>query len=87
MTSFGDMTGVYRRLGIPLRDTFTGDSRLLWHAAVLRPELFLWQDWAVLRVGDPMWQAIQPMSQAGTHYTLEKTILVKGEPAIQIFRR
>lgn len=87
VTSFGDMTGVYRRLGIPLRDTFTGDSRLLWHAAVLRPELFLWQDWAVLRVGDPMWQAIQPMSQAGTHYTLEKTILVKGEPAIQIFRR
>jgi len=87
LTSFGDLTGVYRRLGIPLRDTFTGDNGLLWLAAVRRPELFLWQDWAVLREGDPMWQAIQPATGAGGHYTLEKTILVKGAPAIQIFRR
>ena len=87
LTSFGDVTGVYRRLGIPLRDTFTGDNGLFWLAAVRRPELFLRQGWAVLRVDDPMWRAIQPMSRAGTHYTLEKTILVKGAPAIQIFRR
>jgi hypothetical protein len=87
LTSFGDMTGVYRRLGIPLRDTFTGDNRLLWHAAVRRPELLTWQSWAVLSVGDPMWKAIQPDNPAATHYTLEKTILVKGAPAIQIFRR
>ena len=39
LTSFGDMTGVYRRLGIPLRDTFTGDNGLFWLAAVRRPEL------------------------------------------------
>lgn len=87
LTSFGDLTGIYRRLGIPLRDTFTGDNGLLWVAATRRPELFLWQDWAVLRVGDPMWLAIQPSTHAGPHYTLEKTILVNGAPAIQIFRR
>jgi 4-amino-4-deoxy-L-arabinose transferase-like glycosyltransferase len=97
LTSFGDMTAVYRRLGIPLRDTFTGDNGLFWLAATRRPELFTRQGWAVLRVDDPMWQAIQPMSRAGTHYTgtrytgthytLEKTILVDGAPAIQIFRR
>ena len=87
LTSFGDVTAVYRRLGIPLRDTLTGDNRLLWRAAVQRPDMWLRQDWAVLQVGDPMWKAIQPMSRAGTHYTLEKTILVKGAPAIQILRR
>jgi hypothetical protein len=87
VTSFGDMTGVYRRLGIPLRDTLTGDNGLFWLAASRRPELFLWQDWAVLRVDDPMWQAIQPSNRARTSYTLEKTILTKGASAIQIFRR
>ncbi len=87
VTSFGDMTAVYRLLGIPLRDTLTVDNGLFWLAATRRPELFLRQDWAVLRVDDPMWQAIQPTPRAKTGYTLEKTILVQGAPAIQIFRR
>jgi hypothetical protein len=84
LTSFGDLTGIYRRAGIPLRETFTGDNDFLWLAAVTRPDLLVWQDWAVLRVGDPMWRAIQ---RDGTHYTLEKTIPVKGAPPIQILRR
>jgi hypothetical protein len=87
LTSFSEVTVVYRRLGIPLHDTLTGDNGLLWLAAVQRPELWLHQGWAVLAVGDPMWKAIQPMSRAGTHYTLEKTIPVNGAPAMQIFRR
>jgi hypothetical protein len=87
LTSFSEVTVVYRRLGIPLHDTLTGDNGLLWLAALQRPELWLHQDWAVLPVGDPMWKAIQPMSRAGTHYTLEKTIPVGGAPSIQIFRR
>jgi hypothetical protein len=84
LTSFGDLTGIYRRLGIPLRETFTGDNDFLWLAAVTRPELLVWQDWAVLRVGDPMWTALQREPGA---YTLEKTIAVKGSPDIQILRR
>jgi hypothetical protein len=87
VTSFGALTGVYRRLGIPLRETFTGDNGLLWLAAVQRPELWLRQEWAILEAGDPMCKAIPPMNRAGTHYTLEKTIRVKGAPAIFIFRR
>jgi len=87
LTSFSEVTVVYRHLGIPLHDTLTGDNGLLWLAAVQRPEMWLRQDWAVLPVGDPMWKAIQPMSRAGTHYTLEKTIPVTGAPSMQIFRR
>ena len=47
VTSFGDLTAAFRQSGIPLRETFTGDNGLLWLAAVRRPCLFVWQDWAV----------------------------------------
>ena len=82
-TSFGDMAGIYRASGIPLRETFTGDNGLPWLAAVARPELFVRQEWAVAQAGDPVSRAIQRLPR----YTLEKTITVKGAPAIEIYRR
>jgi hypothetical protein len=84
ITSFGDLAGIYREMGVPLRETFTGDNGLPWLAAVRRPELFLWQEWAVAMAGDAVAAAV---SRAGC-YTLEKSIEVKkGEPVIEIYRR
>src|SRR5262249_7379187 len=51
-TSFGDITAIYRTLGIPLRDTLTGDNDVEWDAAVARPDLFLNTDWVVVTGGD-----------------------------------
>jgi len=82
ITSFGDLTGIFRESGIPLRETFTGDNGLAWDAAVTRPELFLWQEWAVAMRGDPVDRAVQ---RAG--YTLENSIMIKGAPQIAIYRR
>lgn len=82
LTSFGDLAGIYRRDGIPLRDTFTGDNGLLYVAAMQRPSL-LRQQWAVLASWDPMRKIL--LSEG--HYTLEKRIVVKGASDIEIYRR
>ena len=83
VTSFGDLTGIYRQAGIPLRETFTGDNGLPWLATVRRPELFLWQEWAVAVRGD----AVAAAARRDGRYSLEKSIMVEGAPAIEIYRR
>ena len=87
ITTSGDITGIYREAGIPLRETFTGDNGLPWLAAVKRPDLFLWQEWAVAIAGDDVESSIQTASRYGIRYRLERTIQVKGAPAIEIYRR
>ena len=86
ITSFGDMAGIYRTAGIPFRETFTGDNGLPWLAAVRRPELFVWQEWAVAMAGDAVDSALSAEHSRGL-YRLEESIEVKGAPAIHIYRR
>jgi hypothetical protein len=84
VTSFGDMTGIYRTAGIPLAETFTGDNGVPWEAAMRRPRLWLNEEWAVAFAGDAVDRA---MAAAGDLYRLEKTIDVHGAPEIRIYRR
>jgi len=86
LTSFGDLSGVFRQAGIPLRETFTGDNGLMWLAAVRRPCLFLWQEWAVAQQGDAVEQAIDS-NRSCVQYRLEKTIVVKDAAPVEIYRR
>jgi hypothetical protein len=86
-TSFGDLTAVYRTLGIPLRDTLTGDNDVEWAGAVARPDLFLHTDWAVVMGGDEVQGVIDKARLHGPRYELEKRVTVKGAPAIEIYRR
>ncbi len=85
ITSFGDITGIYREMGIPLRETFTECDGLPWDAAITRPDLFLWQEWAVVRRGDPVYTAVAVKSD--WRYSLVKTIIEKDEPVIEIYHR
>ena len=87
ITSFGDLTAIYRELGIPLRQTFTGDNGLVWQATVTRPDLLLWQEWAVVMGGDPVQSGVNRGGRYGIRYKLEKTIVVKNSPVIEIYRR
>ena len=52
ITSFSDMTAIYRILGIPLRNTLTGDNDVEFAMALARPQLFLHTDWAIVTGGD-----------------------------------
>jgi hypothetical protein len=85
ITTFGDITGIFRRAGIPLRDTLTWDNWPLWPAAVARPDLFLWEDWAVVTGGDPVQTALVRAGAHGPRYELVKIIAVPGAPVLEIY--
>jgi hypothetical protein len=87
ITSFGDLTAVFRTAGIPLRETFTADNGIPWQATVRRPELFLWQEWALVMGGDDVQSAINRAGRFGIRYRLEKAIIAGREPVIEIYRR
>src|SRR5260370_15612336 len=46
-TSFGDLTGIFRQAGIPLREMLHDGNEPAWMAATTRPDLFLHEEWAV----------------------------------------
>jgi hypothetical protein len=87
ITSFGEVTAVYRTLGIPLRETLTGDNDLEWAAAMARPDFFLHTDWAVVRSGDEVQTMIDKARLHGPRYELERRVTVKGAPVIEIYKR
>ena len=87
LTGFGDLTGVYRTLAIPLRETFTPDNGLPFDAAVIRPELFLHEPWVVTMGGAAAQTVVNRAARLGIVYSLEKTIIVKDAPVIEIYRR
>jgi dolichyl-phosphate-mannose-protein mannosyltransferase len=86
-TSFSDLTGIYRTMGLPLRETLTWDNEPQWLVTTRRPDLFLWEQWAVCVAGDPVQRAIHRARRQGPYYELVYTIEVKDAPAVEIYRR
>src|SRR5581483_12477820 len=91
--NYSHLTAVYRELGIPIRDTLTGDNDPQWTMVKSRPDLFLWTDWAVVTGGDEA-QGIVDKAQRpaaadgalrGPRYELSRRIYVKGEPVLEIY--
>jgi hypothetical protein len=87
LSSFGDMTGVYRRAAIPLRRTITIDNGPQYLATLARPDLFLWSTWVVTFTGAPEQSAVDKARRTGPKYELVKEIMEPGGPVIQIYRR
>jgi len=86
-TSFGDMTAIFRESGVPLRDTLTGDNGLAFDAARLRPDLALWEQWAVVMGGDAVQTAINHARRRGLNYDLMQRVIVRDAPVIEIWQR
>jgi hypothetical protein len=84
---FGDVAGIFQQASIPLRQTLHQDNEPLWWAAVARPDLFLWEKWAVAISGDPVSAALARARKSGARYDCVKTIAVKGAPVIEVYRR
>jgi len=87
LTSFGDLSGVLREAGIPLREGFTADNGLPFDALLSRPDIHLRGEWALVMGGDPVQTAIWKAPRFGIHYRIVRTIVVKGAPVIEIYRR
>jgi hypothetical protein len=86
-TSFGDMTGIFRLAGIPLRDTLTADNGLVFDVARLRPDIVLGERWAVVMGGDPVQTAVNRARRRGPNYDLMRRIIVKWAPVVEIYER
>jgi hypothetical protein len=87
ITSFNDMTAIYRILGIPLRRTLTGDNDAEFSMALSNPRVFLHADWAIVTGGDEIQSAIDRARRFGPRYELQQRVTVKGEPALEIYKR
>ena len=86
-SQLGDLAGIYRQAGIPLRDVLHEGNGPAWDAAIARPDLFLHEPWAVAQAGDKVARAILKASRTGPHYECVETIIVKDAPVIEIYRR
>lgn len=83
---FGDLTGVLREAGIPLREGLHEGNGAAFDAAMARPDLLLAQvglvEWGLSFSGDAVDRALR---KAG--YTLRREIVVKGAPVVEIYHR
>jgi hypothetical protein len=87
LTSFGDLAGVLRAAGIPLRETLYTDEPA-WLAAIARPDLFLYEEWALAISGDAVATAVQKATlKNGPRYHRVQTIMLRGAPVIEIYKR
>ena len=69
-TSFERFDRIYRTMGLPLRETLTCDNEPHGWCRPERPDLFLWEEWAVCMGGDPVQTALDRARAAGPHYEL-----------------
>ena len=85
--SFGDLAGVLREAGIPIREALHEGNHPEWDATIARPELMLSKAWVVANAGDDLDTAVRKADRPGVHYQLERQIMVKDAPAVEIYRR
>jgi len=87
LTSFSDLTGIYRELGVPLRNTLTGDNDVEFVMATTNPPVFLHTDWAIVLSGDDLQTLLDRARRNAPKYELVHRVTVKGEPALEIYKR
>jgi hypothetical protein len=87
LVSFGDLMGVLREAGIPLKESLHQGNGPAALGAFYRPELFLWEQWALAISADDASSAILKAGRSGPYYRQVQDIRVKGGPVIEIYTR
>ncbi len=79
---FGDLAGVLRQAGVPLREALHEGNGAAFDAAMARPDLFLHEAWGLAFSGDAVDRTLH---KAG--YALQQQVVVKGAPVVNIYHR
>ncbi len=66
--SFGDLTGIVREAGIPLRDTLHEGNGAAWQAALQRPDISLYEEWVLCFKNDLISKALSAPMPRKTPY-------------------
>lgn len=85
--SFGDLTGILREAGIPLRESFHEGDGLGWEAAAQRPDLFLREEWALSQEGDRVSNTLRNQRKGWPRFVCVRMFALEGEKAVEIWRR
>jgi hypothetical protein len=87
MISFGDLAGIVRTAGIPLRESLHEGTGPAWLAALMRPDIALHEQWALAFAGDPVSQALSRLRQGTPQYECVNSIPIPGGRAVEIWKR
>lgn len=85
LTDFGDMTGVYCKARIPLRETLQVGNGPQWYATIDRPDLSHPTEWAVAPKGDALFRSLARSPERV--YSPVYEISVPGAAPVEIFSR
>jgi 4-amino-4-deoxy-L-arabinose transferase-like glycosyltransferase len=85
--SFGDLTGIFRMAGIPLRETLHEGNNPEWMVAQRKPGFFLKEEWVVAISGDAVATAIQRANRERPLYQLIAVVTVPPAAGVEIYRR
>jgi len=83
LATSGDVTGIFCRAGIPLRDTLNDGNYPAWWFAVESPVALIDEEWAVDQAGDTV---SRTMARA-RGYRMVYRVKVPDAPAVEIWRR
>jgi hypothetical protein len=81
---FGDVTGIFCRAKIPLREVLHEGNGPAWFTIIRRPDLYHPTLWAIAQNKDAVWNAIQ---REPSTYIQVKEIFGPEPPALIIYRR
>jgi hypothetical protein len=84
LASASDVSGIFCRAGIPLRETLDIGDGPEWLANISVPWLVHQAMWAVALNGDPLSKVLK---QSGSPYQLVEQIKTKDAPDLEIYRR
>ena len=87
MAGFGDLTGIFREAGIPLREVLHDGNGPAWFGATARPDLLMFERWAVAIQADSVSTAMIRSRKHTERFALVKSITVPHAPVIEIYRR
>ncbi len=87
LTKLGDVAGIYQMAGIPLKQTFNECNWPAWQKLTENPRPAPVEKWAVAIAGDEVSEVVSKARKSGSRYDLVKTIVVKGAPVVEIYRR
>ena len=87
-TTFGDLSGILREAGIPLRQSLHEGNEPAWMAATTRPDLFLHEEWALTFSGETVATTVEHATlKTGPRYHLVRLIMLRNAPVIKIYKR
>ena len=87
IANFGDLTGVLREAGIPLKECVHSGNNPEFDATIARPDLFLHHRWALAQAGDSVATAVQKIGRTAPAYDRVQAISVGNAQVIEIYRR